>query len=301
MVLRLLLSILVVVVACSPKKPIDGPFIEGIAMGVNTNERLEEASGLVASRRHPGMLWTHNDSGHPPELFLLDSLGKTQRTFRIKDAKNRDWEDIAFGPGPDSINYIYIGDIGDNNAHHAVKTIYCVEEPSLENDGELELTGKLLIRLADKKRDTETLLIDPVSRNLYLVSKREDNVWLYEVTFPFDADTLIAEPVLSLPIHSVVAGDISPDGAEILLKSYNHIYYWKRLPQQSVTEALLAPPVELPYIREPQGESIAWSVNGSGFFTLGENGKGERSNLHFYRRNRGKDSTQVQEIPVNNP
>lgn len=283
MILRLLI-LLMLVGACQSQKRIDGPFEEGVVQGVNTNKDLEEASGLVASRRYPGMLWTHNDSGHPPKLFLLDTMGVTWRTFQIIGAENRDWEDIALGPGRDSINYIYVADIGDNSAKHKIKFIYCVEEPSVDQEGELTVVDTLLIRLADKKRDTETLMIDPISHNLYLVSKREDNVSLYEVKFPFVADTLTAEPVHTLPIRGVVAGDISPDGREILLKTYENIYYWRRLAGQSVADALQAPAIELAYIPEPQGESIAWAVDGSGFYTLGENAKGERSKLFFYAR-----------------
>jgi hypothetical protein len=279
-------------IACgSPSDPATIWFERGVAKGTNDNEALEEASGLVASRRYPGMLWTHNDSGHPPELFLLDTLGATRRTFRIIGAANRDWEDITLGPGRDSIDYIYIADIGDNGANHKIKFIYCVEEPSADQEGELTVVDTLLIRLADKKRDTETLMVDPVSHNLYLVSKREDNVSLYEVKFPFAADTLTAEPVLSLPIRGVVAGDISPDGREILLKTYDNIYYWRRLARQSVADALQAPAIELAYLPEPQGESIAWAVDGSGFYTLGENAKGERSKLFFYARKLEADSS----------
>lgn len=293
MMLRFLI-LLMVVCACDSRKQIDGPFTEGIVQGVNTNKNLEEASGLVASRRYPGMLWAHNDSGHPPELFLLDTMGVTQRTFRLIGAKNRDWEDITLGPGRDSINYIYIADIGDNGANHKVKFIYCVEEPSPDQEGGLTVVDTLLIRLADKKRDTETLMVDPISLNLYLVSKREDNVRLYEVKFPFDSDTLTAEPVLTLPIRGVVAGDITSDGREILLKTYDNIYYWKRLAEQSVANALQAPAIELAYIPEPQGESIAWAVDGSGFYTLGENAKGERSKLFFYARKHHADSSALQ-------
>lgn len=296
MILRLLI-LLIVVTACESQKQMDGPFTEGIVRGVNTNKELKEASGIVASRRYPGMLWTHNDSGHPPELFLLDTLGVTQRTFRLIGAKNRDWEDIALGPGRDSMNYIYVADIGDNNTNHKIKFIYCVEEPSLDQENELPVVDTLLIRLADKKRDTETLMIDPISHNLYLVSKREDNVILYEVKFPFDSDTLSAEPVLTLPFRGVVAGDIAPDGREILMKTYENIYYWERLAGQSVVEALRVPAKELTYIPEPQGESIAWAVDGSGFYTLGENAKGERSKLLFYARKASEDST-VQQPPA---
>ena len=61
--------------------------------------RLTEASGMVASRKNKGLLWVHNDSGNQPRIFLIDTLGKVQRAFYLKNAMNFDWEDIAIGPG----------------------------------------------------------------------------------------------------------------------------------------------------------------------------------------------------------
>lgn len=107
---------------------------------------------------------------------------------------------------------------------------------------------------------------------------------LYEVTYPFNGDTLVAQPVLRLPFRHVTAGDISSDGLEIVVKNYHAIYYWKRMPGQSVPDALRQPGTELSYEREPMGESIAWALDGSGFYTLSENTKGERGKLYFYAR-----------------
>lgn len=283
MVLRAFMLV-ILVTACTSSSSQEGPFENGSVLGINANERLEEASGLAASRRYPGFLWTHNDSGHPPELFLIDSAARTVATIRLAGIRNRDWEDIALGPGPDSTTWIYVGDIGDNNSRYDVKIIYALPEPSRESQGDITVADTLIVRLDGKPRDTEALMVDPLSHNLYLVSKREKEGRLYEVKYPFTADTLRASEVLRLPITGVVAGDISPDGLEILLKTYTHIYYWKRLPSESLMDALRKPAVELPYHQEPQGEAIAWATDGSGFFTLGENAKGERSKLISYRR-----------------
>ncbi len=261
-----------------------GPFDYGQDRGVNTNPELEEASGLAASSRYPGCVWTHNDSGHPAELFLLDSTAKTIGTWRLTGIRNRDWEDIAIGPGRDSTRWLYVGDIGDNNSRYPVKIIYCLPEPSLAQQGEVTVTDTLFIRLADRTRDTEALLVDPITHNLYLVSKREKKGRVYEVTYPFLADTLVAQHVLTLPMTRVVAGDISRDGSEILLKSYEAIYYWKRSVGQSIPDALAMTPTELAYEQEPLGEAIAWANDGSCYYTLGENGKGERSRLYRYPR-----------------
>jgi hypothetical protein len=96
---------------------------------------------------------------------------------------------------------------------------------------------------------------------------------------------LVAVAVGSLPLTQIVAGDVSPDGREILLKNYNHIYYWNNAAGRSAVLALLhEKPVEVPYEEEPEGESIAWARDGSGFFTISERNPGKKSYLYFYRR-----------------
>ncbi len=270
--------------ACGKTNQTEGPFTLGHTLGKNTNHSLEEASGLAASERYPGCLWTHNDSGHPAELFLLDTAAKTIGTWRLTNARNRDWEDIALGPGPNGGWWIYVGDIGDNNERYDLKVIYRLPEPSLEDQASLPVADTLYVRLSGGPRDTEAMMVDPRTNNLYLVSKKEKAVTLFEVRYPFLTDTLLAEPVLTLPVTRIVAGDISRDGDEILLKSYESIYYWRRTQDETIPQALSKPPVELAYEQEPQGEAIAWSRDGSCYYTLGENAKGERSRLYRYSR-----------------
>lgn len=261
-----------------------GFFEEGRVLGINDNHDLEETSGLVASARHPGLFWAHNDSGHPAVLFLLDAEGKTIRTYHLAGAHNIDWEDIAMGLGPDSTSVLFIGDIGDNRQHKLFKYIYCLREPTLDAPEEIPVDKTLVIRMADKPRDSEALMADPQTQNLYFVTKMEKTVRLYEVPNPFTADTVALESVAKLAVRFITAGDISSTGTEILLKSYSSVYYWKRGAGKSVAETLQQDPIELAYDREPQGESIAWARDGSGFYTLSENGKGERGKLVFYAR-----------------
>lgn len=280
-----ILLVTIFVIACQPSgSDSDTLFLKGEALGTNNNKRLKEASGLVASARYPGYLWTHNDSGHPADLFLLDSIGQTRAEFQLAKIKNRDWEDISMGPGPGDANYIYLGDIGDNNAQYQFKYLYRLKEPDLDQLEELHEVDTLVVKLDGEIHDTETLMIDPITKNIYIVTKREKNVGLYEIIFPFQEDTLIASRIATLPLKQIVAGDISPDGGEILLKNYNHIYYWRRPPGMSIGNALMAPHMVLPYERESAGESIAWAYDGSGFFTLGENIQGDRAKLYFYKR-----------------
>ena len=106
--------------ACSPQRVNSDLFSPGRSLGKNKNEKLEEASGLVASARNKGFLWSHNDGGKA-ELFLLDTTAATRKVFLLARIKNRDWEDITLGAGPEAgVPYLYVGDIRGNFARHPV-------------------------------------------------------------------------------------------------------------------------------------------------------------------------------------
>jgi hypothetical protein len=81
-------------------------------------DSLIETSGLQMAGNY---LWSFNDGGNSPTLYRIDTLTNTllQRVI-LQDAKNVDWEDIAF----DGV-YIYIGDFGNNaNGARTDLTIY---------------------------------------------------------------------------------------------------------------------------------------------------------------------------------
>ncbi len=274
---------------CGTPQTNESIFEKGVAVGVNKNKRLEEASGLAASSRNPGHFWSHNDGGHPAEIFLMDERAVTRRVFTLSTIVNRDWEDIARGPGPEeNTSYLYVGDIGDNLSRYPLKYIYRLKEPSLEQPEEITEVDTLVIKLEVGALDTEALLCDPISKNLYLISKREKSVRVFEIAYPLTDDTLVAKNVCTIPVKNITGGDVSPDGNEVLLKNYEKIYYWRKIGNETLVDLLKTPPTELPYDREQQGEGISWAYDGSGFYTLGENAKGERAKLLFYKRKQQK-------------
>ena len=263
-------------------------FAKAISLG-SVNDRLIEASGLVESIANPKHFWTLNDSGNPAEVFLIDQKANTKLVCKLADIENRDFEDIAMGAGPEAgKSYVYVADIGDNLEKFETKFIYRFEEPILSDDqSELLITqfDTIQIRLPDKIRDTETILIDPNTSDLYLISKREDSVRLYLVPFPFDKEIMTAQFLVKLPFHKIVAGSISKDGSEVLLKDYEQVYYWKNSNGLSLPQLLQTTPEVLAYDREPQGESICWDRDGSGFYTLSEKVKDKMGKLLHYKRN----------------
>jgi hypothetical protein len=279
--------------SCFPERSAPGDskvFLAPKQLAQLTDKKLEEVSGIAASTANRGFLWTLNDSGNPAIVYLVDEALKIRLSVKLKDIKNRDWEDIAVGPGPDgSKRYVYVADIGDNNARHAYKYIYRFEEPVLQNDiSQITITSfdTIVFRLEGEVKDTESILVHPTTKNIYLVSKRERPVHLYEMEVSASiADTLVARDIGSLPLTQIVAADFSADGEEVLMKNYDNIYYWK-LEGRSLAEALKDKPALLKYTEEPQGEAITFSQDGSGFYTLSEKIKGEKTFLYFYERSR---------------
>lgn len=270
-----------------PVAEADSPFREGVALG-KVSRKLDEASGLTASRANPGLLWAHNDSGNKAELYLIDTTGRIQMTCVLKGIRNRDWEDIAIGhgPGADSLaTYVYVADIGDNLGHYPLKMIYRFKEPVFDTS-EKNITDidTLFIRLDDGPRDTEALMIDPVHHAMYLLSKREDSVHFYKIDYPFVSDTLTARFRVKLPFTMITAADISPDGTEVVIKDYEHIYYWKREAFGPISKLLQTPHRQVRYEPEAQGEAICFSLDGTALFTLSETTREQRAALIRYPR-----------------
>lgn len=266
-------------------------FDERIARGLLEHDAIDEASGLAASRLNPGVLWTHNDSGDEPRLFALDAAGRHLGVYRLRGAEARDWEDLTVGPGPlPGRQYLYVADIGDNLARHGIKVVYRVPEPVVRPDQEpieswLGGVEALRFRYPDGRRDAEALMVDPLTRDLIVISKRESRVRVYVAPFPQPTDSL---PTLTfagaLPFTRVTAADCSADGSEVLVKTYGRIRYWVRGPGESLAAALMRPAHVVPYRYEPQGEAVAWAFDGSGYYTLSEEKDRVPAVLYFYPR-----------------
>jgi len=255
---------------------------------------LDEASGLATSRSNPLIVWSHNDSGHANRLYAVGKHGENYGFFIPQGAGSRDWEDMCIGPGPmDGVNYIYIADIGDNNAQWSYIVVYRFPEPDVSQLDSVTLTfipndqvERMEFTYPDGPRDAETLMIDPWTKDLYIVSKRDFRSIVYKATYPQSTSTRTElKKIAQLPFNWATAGDISSDGYHIAIKDKNRVFYWQRNSGESVLDALKRQPKLLPYILEIQGESFAWTLNGTGYFTLSEKSGGAfMPDLHYYER-----------------
>lgn len=250
----------------------DSLYSAPMALGTLDEASIDEASGLAASRLHPFLLYTHNDSGGEPEVYMIDTLGKYQGKIKLDGVRNQDWEDISIGPSKEAEeSYIYVADIGDNNAKRDKVQIYRFAEPT---ELAKEITVKperITLTYPDGAKDAETVLVDPWNGDLLVLSKRDTSNTLYRATAEqLDGQDVVLEKVMKLPITMAVGGDISADGKQILIKNYWAVYYWEREEGESLAEALARKPVQLPYKPEPQGEAIGFSASGDRYYTLSE-------------------------------
>jgi hypothetical protein len=254
------------------------------------DKQLDEISGIAASRVNAGLYYVHNDSGGKSEVYVLDGKGKTRHTLILPYFVNRDWEDIAVGPGPEpEVSYVYVGEIGDNKAQYSNVVLYRFREPDLSKvikkkptSSEIADISAVSIMFEDGARDCETLMLDPMNGDVYLVSKREQKVGLYQIKAPLaDAGINVARRILDLDFALAVGGDISPQRDKVIIKTYDKVFCWSVEPGQEIMDALSQPPTELPYVMEPQGEAICWSADGKKYFTLSE--KAKKTPLYFYR------------------
>ena len=252
-------------------------FLPGRQVGTVQTTLIKEASGIVASRKNSGVLWVHNDSGNSANLYAIESKGKLLGIYRIKGARCRDWEDIAIGPGPDpQHDMLYIGDIGDNQAKYSSITVYRVQEPAVDpnqNSVERMMGPAAAIELvySDGPKDAETLMVDPLNGDIYIISKRELLCRVYRAAYPQSTQKPNnLELVTRLPWGLAVGGDVSPDGKRVMVRGVFNASLWIRPEGEPLWRAFRSTHVALKLVQEPQGEGICFDAAGRGYFTIGE-------------------------------
>jgi hypothetical protein len=220
---------------------------------------IREASGIVASRRHAGVFWVHNDSGNPPALFAVKRDGTLLREYRVA-APNLDWEDIA----SDDDGHLYVGDIGNNTLFLRVRAIYRVDEPdpaAVPPGGTpLAVTKSWHYTFPPGGRfDAEGLFLD--GSRAVVVSKSQDGRPAGLFAMPLDADAPLGAPVVLRPIGTLAGfvepatgAALAPGGRRLAVCSYKVVRVYGREAAGTDAWELLA---TLPY--EADGvEAVTW-------------------------------------------
>lgn len=255
-------------------------------LAVLKDASVRESSGLAASRNVPGLYWTHNDSGDGPFIYAFDTRGALKGVWRIAGASAYDWEDIAAGPGPVSgKNYLYIGDIGDNQEKRSEITIYRVPEPVLSTEkvvkGKNSLTEPaeaIRLRYPDGAHDAEALLVHPVTGNVYIVTKIPfANPIIYEAVAPLKPGrtiTLVRIGTLEVPSllgGIITGGAISPDGRRVAFCDYVQGYEAVLAnTKSSFHEIWKRPLTPISLGSRKQGEAITYRLDGKALLMTSE-------------------------------
>jgi hypothetical protein len=219
---------------------------------VVSDGRIVESSGLAVSRLHPGIVYTHNDSGGSPKIFAVGQDGRTKATLTIAGAGARDWEAMALGRDQAGRPALFVADIGDNmGGAWPYVTVYRVPEPTRLSSQTLRATA-FRIKYEDGPRNAESLLINPLTNRLYIASK-EFAGGLYAAPARLRTDrSNVLHKIANAP-SLATDGAYAPDGRTFVVRTYfaAHVY--------SAPGRLLRT-VSLP--NQEQGESIGYALDG---------------------------------------
>ncbi len=253
---------------------------------------LPEISGIVESRANADTFWVHNDKGDTARFFAISHSGSLLGAFPLAGAPSGDWEDIAIGPKPGGGNYLYLGDVGDNDSVRPFVTVYRTDEPQSTTGATIPADGytALHLQFPGGPRDVESLFVDPLSGDMFLITKRTAIPEIYSVPSaafdnPGQTATLTSLGNLGGPLRRPTAADISPDGRFILVRSSNTSYsgyLFERGVGQSVADALHGAGEPFTLGVESQGEAIGWAADETGFYTSSESDGYATSPIHSY-------------------
>ena len=255
-------------VAMAAAVAITTPLPAVAADGVTTvcrfdDARFTEISGMTYSQLHPGVLYLHNDSSGGPRIYAVD--GRTCRTLATLTIEGIDARDIeAIGSGRDKSGrpVLWVADVGDNLDSWSEVRLHRVREPKKLRDRTLS-SKTYRFTYSDRSHNAETLLSDPNSLRVWVVTKQSARGRLYALPDPLSADRVnIARPVRREGAF-VTDGSVSPDGTRYVLRDYVDALTFVGLPPGSDPQTVYLP-------LQLQGEAITWTPDGTALLVAGE-------------------------------
>jgi len=192
---------------------------------------LPESSGLALSAAHPGVLWTHNDSGGSPSLFAYTLGGEALGRVDLAGAHADDWEAMAIGPCGDA-TCLVVGDIGSTRSEPSEMVLWRIEEPQPPGAGTvLEVTPqRLTLTFDDAPFDAEGLAVDPSTGDVLLTQKALDTrfqvfrvpaaAWAHPSGRATPELLWVVQLGGGLEASLVTQADIDPSGSELFVGTY---------------------------------------------------------------------------------
>lgn len=256
-------------------------------------DAVREASGLVASRTQPPILWTHNDSGGRNEVFAIGTNGTVKMTVRFGTVNVRDFEDISIGPGPGPGDYLYAADIGDNGNDRDYVRIYRFPEPEVTSgtvsipDSQVETFEFTYKRPSGGtwSRNAESLAVDPVTGDVVIIEKRHQTrggisytSWFYRLRQAdlVEGQRLLAQPIVwaktryERDIGPPAGAEFSKDGRMLVVKNGYEVFAWLRRPGQPIYSAIKDDRATSCLYLGAVGEAVAVGSGNGGLFFVRE-------------------------------
>lgn len=208
---------------------------------------LTEMSGFGISLKNPGVIWTHNDSGSPAEIFAIDKQGQLLGKVTLSGADANDWEDIAIGRCGDN-ECIYIADTGNNLKNRTNLRVYRFIEPTVDaivpfGEMTVSLFETFPFSYPDSAHDCEGLAVNKEGV-VYLFTKDiEANLLENSKTFIYKFANLtdgVPQVLFSVgfietgkilsdkaPQYAVTAASIDRTGTRLLLRMYSYLWEFR--------------------------------------------------------------------------
>lgn len=221
---------------------------EGLSDIVIDDARVTESSGLAVSPTDGDLLYTVNDSGNDPVVYVVDrTSGEVVGTAALAgvDSDTDDLEALAVG----AAGQLWVADTGDNDHERDDTALYALPAPAV---GDVTVTPEAYpVTYPSGRPDVEALVVDPVSGDRWLVTK---GLLSGEVLAlpdqPVPDEPVTVEPVGGADVPGLVTdGTVLPGGAAAVLRTYSKAYVYGLPDWQSLGSFRLP--------RQEQGESIA--------------------------------------------
>lgn len=236
-----------------------------------------ELSGLAASHTLADVLWTHGDHGGAPDIYAADARTGAARGTLHLDTTPEDWEDIATAPCGAG-RCIYVADTGDNDLQRASVAIFVVPEPaSAPNEVVATAFVKHDVIYGDGPHNVEAVFVDPRDQTVYAIEKvASKHARAYKLPLADGGATGLAIQVAELEIPGddprVTSADLVVDdcGVRLAIRTYGDLFELRAAATTSIVDLLGGSLTTLPVAHEPQGEAVAYAVDGRAYFTTSE-------------------------------
>jgi hypothetical protein len=191
---------------------------------------VEETSGLQLL---DSFMLTFNDSGNDPIIYgVSPTSGELLRKWIVKNADNRDWEDITADE-----QFIYIGDFGNNIGSRRDLTIYKIPHTKLSSSDSLH-ADKIEFSFEDQTSFIPTIYnhsfdceaIIALDDSLVIFSKDWKNKITTAYTLPKTTGSYVAELKFQFPADGLITGaDYLADENLLVLCGYKNFnpFIWR--------------------------------------------------------------------------